>query len=398
MPPPLKPPKLTMGDGLVPLDAATCRSASACRGGYAPGRAVESDSTYWCTQYGDDFGNPEPLWWSVRVPGGYLLSKLLVSFVVDARAHLVAPSAVHAAVRRKGDRPVVVPWVDDEDEMDAARTPGATKTSVTLAYKTTADLFTEKDDVLKLRMTRPGAALGGYVGLARVQLFGTREADDEAVAEKEVFAIALPGSRAMFRFADGAREPSLVENANTKLTNAHPTVDEDEWTCDALTPAILPTMARATLHLKLHAGAGFARTDGVVVGVFRGACSTFKDLALNPSTISFRCRDGAMRDGRKPWDEAFQTAAVPTPEGYYRDGDVLVLEYDRDTATLSIKDDRGFGAVMVTDLDLPTNDDPLHFFVVTRSVQETPRKPGVFRLWRPLSRSDSSRFGSFLDR
>ena len=32
------------------------------------------------------------------------------------------------------------------------------------------------------------------------------------------------------------------------------------------------------------------------------------------------------------------------------------------------------------------------------SVQETPRKPGVFRLWRPVSRSDSSRFGSFLDR
>ena len=31
-------------------------------------------------------------------------------------------------------------------------------------------------------------------------------------------------------------------------------------------------------------------------------------------------------------------------------------------------------------------------------VQETPRKPGVFGLWRPLSRSDSSRFGSFLDR
>ena len=30
--------------------------------------------------------------------------------------------------------------------------------------------------------------------------------------------------------------------------------------------------------------------------------------------------------------------------------------------------------------------------------QETPRKPGVFGLWRPLSRSHSSRFGSFLDR
>ena len=35
---------------------------------------------------------------------------------------------------------------------------------------------------------------------------------------------------------------------------------------------------------------------------------------------------------------------------------------------------------------------------VADSVQETPRKPGVFGLWRPLSRSDSSRFGSFLDR
>ena len=32
------------------------------------------------------------------------------------------------------------------------------------------------------------------------------------------------------------------------------------------------------------------------------------------------------------------------------------------------------------------------------SVQETPRKPGVFELWRPLSRSNSSRFGSLLDR
>ena len=31
-------------------------------------------------------------------------------------------------------------------------------------------------------------------------------------------------------------------------------------------------------------------------------------------------------------------------------------------------------------------------------VRETPRKSGVFGLWRPLSRSDSSRFGSFLDR
>ena len=35
---------------------------------------------------------------------------------------------------------------------------------------------------------------------------------------------------------------------------------------------------------------------------------------------------------------------------------------------------------------------------VADSVQETPRNPGVFGLWRPLSRSDSSRFGSFLDR
>ena len=35
---------------------------------------------------------------------------------------------------------------------------------------------------------------------------------------------------------------------------------------------------------------------------------------------------------------------------------------------------------------------------VATSVQETPRKPGVFGLWRPLSQSDSSRFGSFLDR
>ena len=36
--------------------------------------------------------------------------------------------------------------------------------------------------------------------------------------------------------------------------------------------------------------------------------------------------------------------------------------------------------------------------LVSVSVQETPRKPGVFGLWRPLSRSDFSRFGSFLDR
>ena len=35
---------------------------------------------------------------------------------------------------------------------------------------------------------------------------------------------------------------------------------------------------------------------------------------------------------------------------------------------------------------------------VMTSVQETPRKPGVFGLWRPLSRSNSSRFGYFLDR
>ena len=35
---------------------------------------------------------------------------------------------------------------------------------------------------------------------------------------------------------------------------------------------------------------------------------------------------------------------------------------------------------------------------VPASVQETPRKPGVFRLWRPLSRSNSSRFGYFLHR
>ena len=39
-----------------------------------------------------------------------------------------------------------------------------------------------------------------------------------------------------------------------------------------------------------------------------------------------------------------------------------------------------------------------HLDAVMASVQETPRKPGVFRLWRPVSRSDSSRFGSFLDR
>ena len=32
------------------------------------------------------------------------------------------------------------------------------------------------------------------------------------------------------------------------------------------------------------------------------------------------------------------------------------------------------------------------------SVQETPRNPGVFRLWRPVSRSIWVRFGSFLDR
>ena len=35
---------------------------------------------------------------------------------------------------------------------------------------------------------------------------------------------------------------------------------------------------------------------------------------------------------------------------------------------------------------------------VAVSVQETPRKPGVFGLWRPLSRSHSSQFGSFLNR
>ena len=35
---------------------------------------------------------------------------------------------------------------------------------------------------------------------------------------------------------------------------------------------------------------------------------------------------------------------------------------------------------------------------VPGSVQETPRKPGVFRLWRPVSRSVWGRFGSFLDR
>ena len=35
---------------------------------------------------------------------------------------------------------------------------------------------------------------------------------------------------------------------------------------------------------------------------------------------------------------------------------------------------------------------------VVTSVQETPRKPGVFRLWRPVSRSVWGRFGSFLDR
>ena len=35
---------------------------------------------------------------------------------------------------------------------------------------------------------------------------------------------------------------------------------------------------------------------------------------------------------------------------------------------------------------------------VVGGVQETLRKPGVFGLWRPLSRSDSSRFGYFLDR
>ena len=35
---------------------------------------------------------------------------------------------------------------------------------------------------------------------------------------------------------------------------------------------------------------------------------------------------------------------------------------------------------------------------VATSVQETPRKPGVFRLWRPVSRSIWVRFGSFLDR
>ena len=35
---------------------------------------------------------------------------------------------------------------------------------------------------------------------------------------------------------------------------------------------------------------------------------------------------------------------------------------------------------------------------VAASVQETPRNPGVFGLWRHLSRSNSSRFGSFLDR
>jgi hypothetical protein len=33
-----------------------------------------------------------------------------------------------------------------------------------------------------------------------------------------------------------------------------------------------------------------------------------------------------------------------------------------------------------------------------RGVHETPRNVGVFGLWRPLSRSNSRRFGSFLDR
>jgi hypothetical protein len=36
--------------------------------------------------------------------------------------------------------------------------------------------------------------------------------------------------------------------------------------------------------------------------------------------------------------------------------------------------------------------------LVATSVQDTPRIPGVFRLWRPVSRSVWVRFGSFLDR
>ncbi|KAH8066307.1 pyrophosphatase [Aureococcus anophagefferens] len=318
-------------------DAAPRPPPSACRGGYAASKAVETGLSYWCTQFGDDFGNPEPVWWSCQVPGGYLLSRLALTFVVDPAAHLVAPSAVTVALRRKGDRPLVAAFSRDDDDDDEETRKGV----VTLKFKSDQDLFSEKGDVLKLRATRPGSALGGYVGLQNVSVFGSREADDAADAGG--FAVKAPQSSAMFRFDRDANAHglSVLESADTVCVNGAAEADVDSWAADLVVPRILPSMGRCTLALKLRGGDGFAKSDGIVVGLARGDCDGFKKIADNASAYSFRCRDGAVRRGLTDWDCGFQTLAVPTPEGFYDDGDDVVLEYDRATSSLAVKDSRG---------------------------------------------------------
>ncbi|KAH8051265.1 pyrophosphatase [Aureococcus anophagefferens] len=354
--------KLQLGDGLVPLDASRAKSSSACRGGYAASKAVETGLSYWCTQFGDDFGNPEPVWWSCQVPGGYLLSRLALTFVVDPAAHLVAPSAVTVALRRKGDRPLVAAFSRDDDDDDEETRKGV----VTLKFKSDQDLFSEKGDVLKLRATRPGSALGGYVGLQNVSVFGSREADDAADAGG--FAVKAPQSSAMFRFDRDANAHglSVLESADTVCVNGAAEADVDSWAADLVVPRILPSMGRCTLALKLRGGDGFAKSDGIVVGLARGDCDGFKKIADNASAYSFRCRDGAVRRGLTDWDCGFQTLAVPTPEGFYDDGDDVVLEYDRATSSLAVKDSRGFHGVLAADVPPATTEDPLFFFLLTR--------------------------------
>ena len=68
--------------------------------------------------------------------------------------------------------------------------------------KSPASIFSEANDTLRIRMTRPGAALGGCCGISKVALFGIRESDD-AVDDKTPFAIREKSSSAMFRFESG---------------------------------------------------------------------------------------------------------------------------------------------------------------------------------------------------
>ena len=143
----------------IPLDSTTATASSQCRGNYGPEMAL-GETSYYCTTFGDRYGNPDDITWSCRVPRGYVPRSLELHFVVDKRdptRRFLPPTVVEAEIASLTFRRAPTETGDDVLRLVVPPTAAPTVT---------------KDATLRIRMRRSNASLGHYLGLRRVLLFG----------------------------------------------------------------------------------------------------------------------------------------------------------------------------------------------------------------------------------